>query len=222
MQSDVIMDNAKIHIVNAASQSQELRMLSDSRELFMQESSAAAKIAYNEKTGKYNLKILRAPQKRYFAWLSGLKKQKINTEPLFDSLANSYTPLITEIIGSRKDLDPLITPALVAGIMRHESTFNPYAVSSVAFGLMQVNLGAHREIPKDQKAQIFDPKVNTTIGIRILNDCFRAAKGKNPEARTKEALRKYYGGKPHAKGTNSYFADVKLHQLSYMRYLHNP
>ena len=71
-----------------------------------------------------------------------------------------------------------ITPSLVLGLIEQESTFNPNAVSNMgAVGLMQVMpstaLPYLREfkIPQDP-AMLFNPVVNTRIGLAYLQDLF--------------------------------------------------
>ena len=73
--------------------------------------------------------------------------------------------------------------ALVRHVIRRESNFNPRAVDHGNYGLMQIRLGTARALGyHGTAAELLDPDINMTYGMRYLAGAYRAAHG--DEART--------------------------------------
>lgn len=77
-----------------------------------------------------------------------------------------------------------IDPALAFSLVRLESEFNPRAVSSAgAVGLTQLMFPTARGyVPDLTRDQLFEPRVNLTIGFRFLRDLIRQYNGNVPLA----------------------------------------
>lgn len=111
-------------------------------------------------------------------WLA--RRYKVAPEPV--------SRLVTEAwqVGARVGLDP----TLILAIMAIESSFNPFAQSSVgAQGLMQVMTRVH-----DDKYEAFggnfaafDPVTNLRVGVQVLKECITRAGG------VEAGLRSYVG-----------------------------
>jgi membrane-bound lytic murein transglycosylase C len=110
---------------------------------------------------------------------NGIKKQAtfvtINmVANLSQKQADKYRPFVLRFAEQYK-----MSPSLVLAIIRTESNFNPYAVSSVpAYGLMQlVPTSGGREAYRRAKGQdvapsrdyLFDPEHNVELGTAYLN-----------------------------------------------------
>jgi hypothetical protein len=101
-------------------------------------------------------------------WLS--KRYRVAPEPISRLVQEAWH------VGSRAGLDP----TLILAIMAVESSFNPFAQSSVgAQGLMQVMTRVH-----DDKYQsfggvyaAFDPVSNLRVGVQVLKECIARAGG---------------------------------------------
>lgn len=61
-----------------------------------------------------------------------------------------------------------LSPYTVLSVIQVESNFDPEAKSSVASGLMQINLDAWKEYFKIDEKRIFDIDYNISLGCRIL------------------------------------------------------
>jgi hypothetical protein len=99
-------------------------------------------------------------------WLS--KKYRVAPEPISSLVAEAYD------IGIRSKLDP----TLILAVMAVESGFNPFAQSPVgAQGLMQVMTQVHSDKYQSfgGKFAAFDPLINLRVGVKVLQDCIRAA-----------------------------------------------
>lgn len=99
-------------------------------------------------------------------WLS--KKYRVAPEPLSAIVAEAYDA------AARSKLDP----KLVLAVMAIESGFNPFAQSAVgAQGLMQVMTKVHSEkyTSFGGKFAAFDPLANVRVGVKVLEECVRAA-----------------------------------------------
>ncbi|MEJ8850498.1 lytic transglycosylase domain-containing protein [Variovorax rhizosphaerae] len=99
-------------------------------------------------------------------WLS--KKYRVAAEPLSALVAEAYE------IGKRTKLDP----TLILAIMAVESSFNPFAQSSVgAQGLMQVMTRIHGEKYESAGGTLtaFDPITNMRVGVKVLQECIARA-----------------------------------------------
>lgn len=111
-------------------------------------------------------------------WIA--RRYRVAPEPIGRSVQEAWT------VGSRAKLDP----TLILAIMAIESSFNPFAQSTVgAQGLMQVMTRVH-----DDKYEAFggvhaafDPVSNLRVGVQVLKDCIARAGG------LYEGLRFYVG-----------------------------
>jgi len=77
-------------------------------------------------------------------------------------------------IGKRNKLDPTLILAIIA----IESSFNPFAQSSVgAQGLMQVMTSVHTDKYEGFGGQLaaFDPVANLRVGVKVLQECIARA-----------------------------------------------
>lgn len=109
-----------------------------------------------------NPKELPKEQVKLVYWLS--KKYRVAAEPLGLLVAEAYAT------GARVQLDP----TLILAIMAVESSFNPFAQSSVgAQGLMQVMTRVHTDKYESVggKLAAFDPVTNLRVGVKVLMDC---------------------------------------------------
>ena len=116
----------------------------------------------SDRTLAVNPKDLPKEQAKVAYWLS--KKYKVAPEPLGLLVAEAYAS------GARVQLDP----TLILAIMAVESSFNPFAQSSVgAQGLMQVMTRVHTDKyePLGGKLAAFDPVTNLRVGVKVLTDC---------------------------------------------------
>ncbi len=111
-------------------------------------------------------------------WLS--RRYKVAPEPVSRLVQEAWA------VGQKAQLDP----TLILAIMAVESSFNPFAQSSVgAQGLMQVMTRIH-----DDKYQAFggnhaafDPLTNLRVGVQVLKECIARA------GSLEEGLRYYVG-----------------------------
>lgn len=105
-----------------------------------------------------------------------------------------------------------VEPTLILAIMAIESSFNPFAQSSVgAQGLMQVMTRVH-----DEKYQryggilaAFDPVSNLKVGVQVLKECIQ-------RAGSVEAGLRYYVGAGNQESDNGYAGKV-LAEQSYLK-----
>jgi len=99
-------------------------------------------------------------------WIS--RRYRVAPEPISRLVKEAW------MVGARVDLDP----TLILAIMAVESSFNPFAQSSVgAQGLMQVMTRVH-----DDKYEAFggnfaafDPVTNLRVGAQVLKECIARA-----------------------------------------------
>ena len=113
-----------------------------------------------------NPKDLPKEQAAVAYWLS--KKYRVAPEPLAVLVAEAYE------IGARTKLDP----TLILSIMAVESSFNPFAQSSVgAQGLMQVMTRVHTDKYQNFSGHFaaFDPVSNLRVGVKVLQECIARA-----------------------------------------------
>ena len=99
-------------------------------------------------------------------WIA--RRYRVAPEPVSRLVQEAWT------VGQRAGLDP----TLILAIMAVESSFNPFAQSSVgAQGLMQVMTRVHPE--KYQRFggehAAFDPVSNLRVGVQVLKDCIARA-----------------------------------------------
>lgn len=99
-------------------------------------------------------------------WIS--QRYRVAPEPISRLVQEAWN------VGQRAGLDP----TLILAIMAVESSFNPFAQSSVgAQGLMQVMTRVH-----DAKYEVFggrhaafDPVTNLRVGVQVLKECIQRA-----------------------------------------------
>ena len=111
-------------------------------------------------------------------WLS--RKYRVAPEPLSALVVEAYN------IGKQKKLDP----TLLLAIMAIESSFNPFAQSSMgAQGLMQVRTEVHTEKYDNYGGNFaaFDPVANLRVGALVLREAIDRNGGLEP------GLRQYVG-----------------------------
>ncbi|MGE8320254.1 MAG: transglycosylase SLT domain-containing protein [Comamonas sp.] len=99
-------------------------------------------------------------------WLS--KKYSVAPEPLAVLVSQAYE------VGKATKLDP----TLILAIMAVESSFNPFAQSSVgAQGLMQVMTKIHTDKYEGFGGHFaaFDPVTNLKVGVQVLQECIQRA-----------------------------------------------
>ncbi len=100
------------------------------------------------------------------SWIS--RRYRVAPEPVSRLVQEAWS------VGQRAKLDP----TLILAIMAIESSFNPFAQSSVgAQGLMQVMTRLH-----DDKYEVFggnhaafDPVTNLRVGVQVLKECIARA-----------------------------------------------
>lgn len=113
-----------------------------------------------------NPRELPKPQAAVAYWLS--KKYRVAAEPLSVIVAEAWD------VGQRTRLDP----TLILAIMAIESSFNPFAQSTVgAQGLMQVMTRVHTEKYDNAGGTLaaFHPVTNLRVGVNVLLECIERA-----------------------------------------------
>ena len=119
-----------------------------------------------ERATASNPKDLPKEQAAVAYWLS--KKYRVAPEPLSALVAEAYET------GARTKIDP----TLILAIMAIESSFNPFAQSSVgAQGLMQVMTRVHTDKYENFGGRFaaFDPVTNLRVGVKVLQECIARA-----------------------------------------------
>ncbi len=140
----------------------------------------------------YNPKDLTKQQAAVAMWLS--RRYRVAPEPVSRLVKEAWT------VGQKAGLDP----TLILAIMAIESSFNPFAQSSVgAQGLMQVMTKVH-----DDKYEAFggmhaafDPVTNMRVGVQVLKECIQ-------RAGSLEAGLKWYVGAANMEGDGGYAGKV--------------
>ena len=111
-------------------------------------------------------------------WLS--RRYKVAPEPVSRLVQEAWA------VGQKAQLDP----TLILAIMAVESSFNPFAQSSVgAQGLMQVMTRIHDDkyLAFGGNHAAFDPLTNLRVGVQVLKECIARAGSLH------EGLRHYVG-----------------------------
>ena len=125
-------------------------------------------------------------------WLA--KKYRVAPEPLAVLVSEAYQ------VGKETKLDP----TLILAIMAVESSFNPFAQSSVgAQGLMQVMTKIHTDKYEHFGGHFaaFDPVTNLRVGVKVLQECIQ-------RAGSLEGGLKYYVGAANLPSDGGYAAKV--------------
>ncbi len=125
-------------------------------------------------------------------WLA--KKYRVAPEPLAVLVSEAFQ------VGKETKLDP----TLILAIMAVESSFNPFAQSSVgAQGLMQVMTKIHTDKYEHFGGHFaaFDPVTNLRVGVKVLQECIQ-------RAGSLEGGLKYYVGAANLPDDGGYAAKV--------------
>lgn len=111
-------------------------------------------------------KDLNRQQAAVAQWLS--RRYRVAPEPVSRLVQEAW------LVGQKVGLDP----TLILAIMAIESSFNPFAQSSVgAQGLMQVMTKIHDDKyePFGGNHAAFDPVTNLRVGVQVLKECIARA-----------------------------------------------
>ena len=176
-----------------------LRQWLDARQSVVAEASAeeapaaaTAMVAASERATAANPKALPKEQAAVAYWLS--KKYRVAPEPIAALVSAAYE------LGKVNKLDP----TLILSIMAIESSFNPFAQSSVgAQGLMQVMTSVHTDKYQSFGGQpaAFDPVTNLKVGVKVLKECIA-------RAGSVEGGLRYYVGAANLESDGGYAAKV--------------
>lgn len=123
-------------------------------------------------------KALPRQQAAVAMWLA--RKYKVAPEPISRLVQEAWT------VGQRARVEPTLILAIIA----IESSFNPFAQSSVgAQGLMQVMTRVHNDKYQAFGGTLaaFDPITNLRVGVQVLQECIQRA------GSIEEGLRYYVG-----------------------------
>lgn len=156
-----------------------------------------------ERATASNPKDLPKEQARVTYWLS--KKYRVAPEPVAALVAEAYE------LGTRNQL----APTLILAIMAIESSFNPFAQSTIgAQGLMQVMTRVHQDKYQNFGGHFaaFDPVSNLRVGVSVLKECIA-------RAGSLEGGLRYYVGASNQESDGGYAAKVlaehtRLHQVA--------
>jgi hypothetical protein len=139
-----------------------------------------------------NPKALPKEQATVAYWLS--KKYRVAPEPIAALVSAAYEQ------GKANKLDP----TLILAVMAIESSFNPFAQSTVgAQGLMQVMTSVHTDKYESFGGQhaAFDPVTNLKVGVKVLKECIA-------RAGSIEGGLRYYVGAANLENDGGYAAKV--------------
>ena len=153
---------------------------------------SAMVIAASDRATAVNPSNLPKEQAAVAYWLS--KKYRVAPEPIAALVREAYAQ------GKANKLDP----TLILAIMAIESSFNPFAQSSVgAQGLMQVMTKVHTDKYETFGGQhaAFDPVTNLKVGVKVLKECIA-------RAGSVEGGLKYYVGAANLETDGGYAAKV--------------
>jgi Transglycosylase SLT domain len=113
-----------------------------------------------------DLAALPRQQATLASWIA--RRYKVAPEPVAALVQEAWSA------GQRAGVDP----TLILAIMAIESSFNPFAQSTVgAQGLMQVHTKVHDDkfVAFGGKRAAFDPISNLRVGVQVLKDCIQRA-----------------------------------------------
>ena len=133
-------------------------------------------------------------------WLS--KKYRVAPEPISALVAEAFE------VGRKTRIDP----TLILAVMAVESSFNPFAQSTMgAQGLMQVITTMHSDKYEGFGGELaaFDPVSNLRVGVKVLQDCIARA------GSTEGGLRLYVGASSDA--TEGGYANKVMAEQSRLR-----
>lgn len=129
-------------------------------------------------------------------WIS--RRYRVAPEPISRLVQEAWQ------VGQRAGLDP----TLILAIMAVESSFNPFAQSSVgAQGLMQVMTKVHDDkyVAFGGNHAAFDPVTNLRVGVQVLKECIA-------RAGSLEAGLRYYVGAANLDDDGGYAGKVLAEQ----------
>jgi len=147
-----------------------------------------------------NPKELTRQQSAVAHWIS--RRYRVAPEPISRLVKEAW------LVGASVGIDP----TLLLAIMAIESSFNPFAQSSVgAQGLMQVMTRVHDDkyVAFGGNLAAFDPVTNLRVGAQVLRECIARAGGL-------EAGLRFYVGAANLPDDGGY-ADKVLAEQSYLR-----
>ena len=130
------------------------------------------------------------------SWIA--RRYRVAPEPISRLVKEAW------YVGERVGLDP----TLILAIMAIESSFNPFAQSTVgAQGLMQVMTHVHDDKYEAFGGNLaaFDPVTNLRVGVQVLKECIRRAGGL-------EAGLRYYVGAANLEDDGGYASKVLAEQ----------
>jgi Transglycosylase SLT domain len=143
-------------------------------------------------------KDLNRQQAAVAQWLS--RRYRVAPEPVSRLVQEAWR------VGAKAGLDP----TLILAIMAIESSFNPFAQSSVgAQGLMQVMTKVHNDKYEafGGNHAAFDPVTNLRVGVQVLKECIARAGGL-------EAGLRFYVGAANLSDDGGYASKVLSEQQS--------
>ena len=135
-------------------------------EASIEEAPISEIIVASDRATAVNPKSLPKEQAAVAYWLS--TKYRVAPEPIAALVSEAYAQ------GKANKLDP----TLILAIMAIESSFNPFAQSTVgAQGLMQVMTRVHEDKYRHFGGQwaAFDPLSNLRVGVSVLKECIARA-----------------------------------------------
>ena len=135
-------------------------------EASVEEAPTSEIIVASDRATAVNPKSLPKEQAAVAYWLS--TKYRVAPEPIAALVSEAYAQ------GKANKLDP----TLILAIMAIESSFNPFAQSTVgAQGLMQVMTRVHEDKYRHFGGQwaAFDPLSNLRVGVSVLKECIARA-----------------------------------------------
>ena len=133
-------------------------------------------------------------------WLA--RRYKVAPEPISRLVQEAWS------VGQKAQLDP----TLILAIMAVESSFNPFAQSTVgAQGLMQVMTRVHDDkyVAFGGNHAAFDPLTNLRVGVQVLKECIA-------RAGSLEGGLRFYVGAANLPDDGGYAGKV-LNEQSYLR-----
>ncbi len=145
-------------------------------------------------------KALSHQQAAVAGWLS--RRYRVAPEPVSRLVQEAWS------VGQKAGLDP----TLILAIMAIESSFNPFAQSSVgAQGLMQVMTKIHNDkyVAFGGNHAAFDPVTNLRVGVQVLKECIA-------RAGSLEAGLRFYVGAANLEDDGGYASKV-LNEQSRLR-----
>lgn len=143
-------------------------------------------------------KVLSRQQAAVAQWIS--RRYRVALEPVSRLVEEAWS------VGRKANLDP----TLILAIMAVESSFNPFAQSSVgAQGLMQVMTKVHNDKYEafGGNHAAFDPVTNLRVGAQVLKECIDRAGGV-------EAGLRYYVGAANLDDDGGYAGKVLSEQAT--------